>query len=216
MRSWAWVVVAVHRHGRCCRPPAVLRAEPPRRRNRATPSCTSARFVVIGGIPGVLLGGRVADRFANRVQGAACRDPRVLHLSSGTRSSSSRTCRSPPGRVGVAANCVGIFAVTAAIPALRAGMADAVPAHLRGAGFGAFNLVSILFGAAAAPLHRRHRSRTSGTCASRSSIVSPPGVRRRVDPVPRAQPPRRRRDEDLRSRRARDAGRRSAPEPVPR
>ena len=31
-------------------------------------------------------------------------------------------------------------------------MADAVPAHLRGAGFGAFNLVSILFGAAAAPL----------------------------------------------------------------
>ena len=31
-------------------------------------------------------------------------------------------------------------------------MADAVPAHLRGAGFGAFNLVSILFGAAAAPI----------------------------------------------------------------
>src|SRR5260370_41237589 len=39
-----------------------------------------------------------------------------------------------------------------AIAGLRAGMADAVPAHLRCAGFGAFNLVSILFGAAAAPL----------------------------------------------------------------
>jgi MFS family permease len=39
-----------------------------------------------------------------------------------------------------------------AIPALRAGLADAVPAHLRGAGFGAFNLVSIVFGAALAPL----------------------------------------------------------------
>ncbi len=47
---------------------------------------------------------------------------------------------------------LGVFAITVAIPALRAGMADAVPAHLRGAGFGAFNLVSILFGAAAAPL----------------------------------------------------------------
>jgi MFS family permease len=36
--------------------------------------------------------------------------------------------------------------------AVRAGLADAVPAHLRGAGFGAFNLVSIVFGAAAAPI----------------------------------------------------------------
>ena len=47
---------------------------------------------------------------------------------------------------------LGIFAVTMAVPALRAGLADAVPAHLRGAGFGAFNLVSIVFGAALAPL----------------------------------------------------------------
>ncbi len=31
-------------------------------------------------------------------------------------------------------------------------MADAVPAHLRGAGFGAFNLASIVFGVAAAPV----------------------------------------------------------------
>ena len=35
---------------------------------------------------------------------------------------------------------------------MRAGVADAVPAHLRGAGFGAFNLVSIVLGGAAAPL----------------------------------------------------------------
>ena len=46
----------------------------------------------------------------------------------------------------------GMFTVWLAIPALRAGVADAVPAHLRGAGFGAFNLVSIILGGAAAPL----------------------------------------------------------------
>jgi MFS family permease len=46
----------------------------------------------------------------------------------------------------------GMFTVWIAVPALRAGLADAVPAHLRGAGFGAFNLVSIVFGAAAAPI----------------------------------------------------------------
>jgi len=46
---------------------------------------------------------------------------------------------------------VAIFATTMAIPALRAGLADAVPAHLRGAGFGAFNLVAVIFGMAAAP-----------------------------------------------------------------
>jgi MFS family permease len=57
-----------------------------------------------------------------------------------------------PGLASVALQLLGVMAVTMAIPALRAGMADAVPAHLRGAGFGAFNLVSILFGAAAAPL----------------------------------------------------------------
>ena len=44
---------------------------------------------------------------------------------------------------------LGIFWITMSIPALRAGMADAVPSHLRGAGFGAFNLASIVFGAAA-------------------------------------------------------------------
>jgi MFS family permease len=47
---------------------------------------------------------------------------------------------------------VGFFIVALAIPGLRAGLTDAIPAHLRGAGFGAFNLVSVVFGAAAAPL----------------------------------------------------------------
>src|SRR5207237_5590677 len=45
---------------------------------------------------------------------------------------------------------VGFFIMALSVPALRAGLSDAVPAHLRGAGFGAFNLVSIVFGQAAA------------------------------------------------------------------
>ena len=46
---------------------------------------------------------------------------------------------------------IGIFMMTMAIPGLRAGLTDAVPAHLRGAGFGAFNLVAVVCGQAAAP-----------------------------------------------------------------
>jgi MFS family permease len=46
---------------------------------------------------------------------------------------------------------LGLFIMTMAIPGLRAGLTDAIPAHLRGAGFGAFNLVAVIFGTAAAP-----------------------------------------------------------------
>jgi MFS family permease len=56
-----------------------------------------------------------------------------------------------PSGLSLLLQLIAIFAITMAIPALRAGLADAVPAHLRGAGFGAFNLVSIVFGAALAP-----------------------------------------------------------------
>ena len=47
---------------------------------------------------------------------------------------------------------LGFLAATACVPALRAGLSDAAPAHLRGTGFGAFNLASVIFGSAAAPL----------------------------------------------------------------
>src|SRR5207302_9024143 len=46
---------------------------------------------------------------------------------------------------------VGVFAATMAIPALRAGAGDATPANLRGAGFAAFALISVVSGAALAP-----------------------------------------------------------------
>ena len=46
---------------------------------------------------------------------------------------------------------IGFGIVCMAIPGLRAGLTDAVPAHLRGTGFGAFNLAAVVFGQAAAP-----------------------------------------------------------------
>jgi MFS family permease len=46
---------------------------------------------------------------------------------------------------------VGFGIVSMSIPGLRAGLTDAVPAHLRGTGFGAFNLAAVVFGQAAAP-----------------------------------------------------------------
>jgi MFS family permease len=46
---------------------------------------------------------------------------------------------------------IGFAIVCMSIPGLRAGLTDAVPAHLRGTGFGAFNLAAVVFGQAAAP-----------------------------------------------------------------
>src|SRR5207237_10632283 len=48
-------------------------------------------LVVAGGIPGVMLGGRFADRFMNRVRGRAWRSPPTA-CSPGVPCSSSRIC----------------------------------------------------------------------------------------------------------------------------
>ena len=107
-------------------------------------------LIILGGIPGVLLGGRLADRLATRVKGARVVIPAYCIFMGNTFLIASYL--PVPAWCSVGLQLLGVFSITMAIPALRAGMADAVPAHLRGAGFGAFNLVSILFGAAAAPL----------------------------------------------------------------
>jgi MFS family permease len=107
-------------------------------------------LIIFGGIPGVLFGGRLADRYANRIKGARVVIPAYCIFVGNTILMVSYL--PIPAWCSVLLELVGIFAITMAIPALRAGTADAEPAHLRGAGFGAFNLVSILFGAAAAPL----------------------------------------------------------------
>ncbi|HEY3832235.1 MAG TPA: MFS transporter [Acidimicrobiia bacterium] len=106
--------------------------------------------LIVGGVPGLLLGGRLADRYAQRVQGARVVIPAYCIWVGITFFTLSYVPL--PGAASVALQVLGIFWVTMAIPALRAGLADAVPSQLRGAGFGAFNLASIVFGAAAAPI----------------------------------------------------------------
>ena len=107
-------------------------------------------LIIVGGIPGVLFGGRLADRYAGRIRGARMAIPAIC-ICIGNLFFMVSYARLPvlPAYL---LQLAGIFALTMSLPALRAGMSDAVPANLRGAGFGAFNLASVLFGQAAAPI----------------------------------------------------------------
>ena len=117
-------------------------------------------LAILGGVPGVLIGGRVADRWAPKVQGGRLALPAAFIFAGTVCFTLSYLFRAPAGATevdwSVAApafvlELLGLFIMTMAIPGLRAGLTDAIPAHLRGAGFGAFNLVAVLFGTAAAP-----------------------------------------------------------------
>jgi MFS family permease len=108
-------------------------------------------LVILGGIPGVILGGRLADRFATRIKGARMAIPAYCLLAGNALFVLSWLPKLGLGLVFLL-EAVGFFITVMAVPALRAGLSDAVPAHLRGAGFGAFNLVSIVFGQAAASI----------------------------------------------------------------
>ncbi|HMC42829.1 MAG TPA: MFS transporter [Acidimicrobiales bacterium] len=105
-------------------------------------------MLILGGIPGVLLGGRVADRYANRIRGARMAIPAYCILV-GQAVFVASYLRLPLGPA-FALQALGAFVITLAIPSLRAGYSDALPANLRGAGFGAFNIVSVIMGQAAA------------------------------------------------------------------
>jgi MFS family permease len=117
-------------------------------------------LAVLGGVPGVLIGGRVADRWAPKLQGGRLALPAVFIFSGTVCFTLSYLFRAPAGSTEVdwavagpafVLELLGLFIMTMAIPGLRAGLTDAIPAHLRGAGFGAFNLVAVIFGTAAAP-----------------------------------------------------------------
>lgn len=107
-------------------------------------------LVLFGGIPGILLGGRLADRYTTKIQGARVVIPAYCIFGGNLLFGASYFDMPFGARFGL--EVVGFFVITMAIPALRAGLTDVVPANLRGAGFGAFNLVSVVFGAALAPL----------------------------------------------------------------
>jgi MFS family permease len=107
-------------------------------------------LVIFGGVPGVLLGGKLADYYATRIRGARMAIPAYCILAGNTLFVLSWLHLSLAATF--ALQLGGFFITTMCVPALRAGLSDAVPANLRGAGFGAFNLVSVVFGQAAAPI----------------------------------------------------------------
>ena len=107
-------------------------------------------LIVLGGIPGILLGGRIADYFNERVRGARMAIPAYC-IMGGTTLFAISYIHMPLAAVFVM-QMLGLFVIVMAIPALRAGLSDALPANLRGAGFGAFNIVTVVLGAASAPL----------------------------------------------------------------
>ncbi len=117
-------------------------------------------LAIAAGVPGVLVGGRVADRWAPRLTGGRLALPAVFLFVGTSCFTASYLFRMPAGTTGAdwsvigpayALQLAGLFIITMAIPGLRAGLTDALPAHLRGAGFAAFNLVSVVAGQAAAP-----------------------------------------------------------------
>ncbi len=171
-------------------------------------------LVALAGVPGVLLGGRLADRWAPRLQGGrlalpavclfvglaifcvgyllkpsipadvkaaqvvadvraddaeaaerALRDAGATDAEIGRADEIADEAREDAHDVGreglgydsgiflavVLSQLLGFGIMCMAIPGLRAGLTDAVPAHLRGTGFGAFNLAAVVFGQAAAP-----------------------------------------------------------------
>jgi hypothetical protein len=113
-------------------------------------------LIIFGGIPGVLIGGRVADRYASKIQGGRLALPAIFIAGGNLFFTAAYMLRSDAYEQNLVATVFllqlfGIFIMTMAIPGLRAGLTDAIPAHLRGAGFGAFNLVAVVCGQAAAP-----------------------------------------------------------------
>jgi MFS family permease len=113
-------------------------------------TATFGALAILGGIPGTLIGGRMADRWVSKFMGARVVIPSVCITISAALFMIS-FLRMSFGLVFVL-QLLGFMAATACVPPLRAGLSDAAPAQVRGAGFGAFNLASVVFGSAAAPL----------------------------------------------------------------
>ncbi len=106
-------------------------------------------MVALGGVGGTIAGGQLADRFQNRVKGGRVTIPAYCIMVGTVVFSLSLIPMAAAPSLGLQGIAIFVFAL--ATPSMRAGLGDAVPAHLRGAGFAAFALISALFGAAAAP-----------------------------------------------------------------
>jgi MFS family permease len=118
--------------------------------SQGTANLAFGMLAILAGIPGTLIGGMIADRWVQRFMGARVVIPAVGIAASGILFMISSIPM--PFTWTYVLQVVAFLAAAASVPALRAGLSDAVPANLRGTGFGAFNVASIVFGSAAAPV----------------------------------------------------------------
>lgn len=129
-------------------------------------------MIAVGGTVGTLYGGRLSDRLASRVRGARAV---IAGLSLTTATLIFAVSYIPmPLWLRFSIELAGIVPLTMSIPALRAGMADAVPASLRGAGFAAFTLISAILGSLAPPLIGWLSDIFGGNLRIAFYIVTPP------------------------------------------
>jgi len=140
----------------------------------AQATATTGGVLGLGGIVGTIWGGRLADRLYG--QGPS---GRITLVASGIIATTvlfiaSYNVAWIPGRVGL--QFFGVFAISGAIPGLRASMTDVVPAESMGMGVSAFSLVSALFGTALAPPLVGLLSDLTGSLLAAFYIVSPPIV----------------------------------------
>jgi MFS family permease len=114
---------------------------------RAT--AATGAVLALGGIAGTFWGGWLTDRIYGR--GPAGRITMVAGTIIGSLGLFVVSFNIPLVPARFVLQCIGAFVGAAAVPGLRASMADVVPAASRGMGVSAFSITSALFGQALAP-----------------------------------------------------------------
>jgi MFS family permease len=133
-----------------------------------------ALLAIIGGVPGILAGGWVADHVAPRIRGGRVAVPAYCVLAGATLFTISYLWL--PFAACYPIEIVGLFVMALSVASIRATFSDAIPANLRGAGFGAFNLVAVIFGTAAAPFVVSLLSQSFGDNLRTAFLISTPPV----------------------------------------
>jgi len=128
----------------------------------------------VGGIIGTLGGGAFSDRFHHRIRGGRI----VIVVGAGVTFAVVFLASLAVGSIGLRLllQLLGVVAVAAAVPGLRAAMLDVVPAESRGVGASAMALTTAVFGNAAAPLIVGALSTLTGSLVTAFCIVYPPTI----------------------------------------
>ncbi|MHB8246028.1 MAG: MFS transporter [Acidimicrobiales bacterium] len=143
-------------------------------RSTAQAALFAGVLVVVAGIPGVIVGGRVGDRLALKIRGGRMAVPAACLLS-GEAIFALSLAHLPFGAV-YGLELIGTFVVTLAVPPLKAGISDALPPERRGSGFALFNIVSVIAGQAAAPVVVFSAAGALGGDYRTALLVVSPGV----------------------------------------